>query len=146
MRSPLRAIGYWSDTRIGSPIKNGFVSPKRWVGKYETEEIQNLVSSYLDSGSKLVGWLGYSHCRFNCGKPDHEMGSCDLTDGVWVWPEGLSHYVKIHSVVLPIEFIDYMRQSEWIALQIDQKDLQDIEDTYELDCSLCMDRGEEACS
>jgi hypothetical protein len=33
------------------------------------------------------------------------MGSCDFTDGVWVWPEGLSHYLRIHSVRLPEEFI-----------------------------------------
>ena len=32
------------------------------------------------------------------------MGSRDLTDGIWVWPEGLAHYVDIHSVGLPEEF------------------------------------------
>jgi hypothetical protein len=38
------------------------------------------------------------------------MGSYDFTDGVWVWPEGLSHYVEIHCVRLPAEFIDHLER------------------------------------
>jgi hypothetical protein len=33
------------------------------------------------------------------------MGNKDLTDGVWLWPEGLSHYVINHGIILPEEFI-----------------------------------------
>ena len=52
--------------------------------------------------------LGYSHCRFpDCPhfRNDAEgqatgtrgMGCCNLTDGVYVWPEGLHHYVAEHA-------------------------------------------------
>ena len=34
------------------------------------------------------------------------MGSWDLTDGTWVWPEGLAHYIEAHGVILPEEFVD----------------------------------------
>lgn len=46
-------------------------------------------------------------------------GSRCLTDNVWVWPEGLSHYVEEHSVRLPREFIDSMleRRFEVPALE-----------------------------
>ena len=57
--------------------------------------------------------MGYSFCRFACGTPDEEMGSIDLYDGVWVWPEGLAHYVECHSVCLPDEFIETMRARTW---------------------------------
>jgi hypothetical protein len=30
-----------------------------------------------------------------------------------VWPEGLAHYVEVHSVRLPDEFIDHMRSQGW---------------------------------
>jgi hypothetical protein len=33
------------------------------------------------------------------------MGDSDLTDGTWLWPQGLVHYVKIHGVALPDEFV-----------------------------------------
>jgi hypothetical protein len=36
------------------------------------------------------------------------MGSSDLTDGTWLWPEGLAHYVRKHDVVLPEEFIAHV--------------------------------------
>jgi hypothetical protein len=35
---------------------------------------------------------------------DH-IGSQDLTDGHWIWPEGLWHYVQDHAVRLPDEFV-----------------------------------------
>jgi uncharacterized protein (TIGR03067 family) len=57
--------------------------------------------------------MGYSFCRFVCGTPDEEMGSADLHDGEWEWPEGLAHYVEHHSVLLPDEFIETMRSRSW---------------------------------
>lgn len=36
------------------------------------------------------------------------MGSWDLTDGLWVWPEGLAHYVDVHSISLPEEFVSHV--------------------------------------
>jgi hypothetical protein len=41
------------------------------------------------------------------------MGCRCLTDGIWVWPEGLAHYVDFHDVYLPEEFISTMRQHGW---------------------------------
>ena len=51
--------------------------------------------------------LGYSFCRFGCdvGK---EMGACTLTDGVYYWPEGFAHYVDVHDVALPKEFLHHI--------------------------------------
>ena len=41
------------------------------------------------------------------------MGSHCLTDGAWVWPEGLTHYVECHDVRLPGEFVEGMRERNW---------------------------------
>jgi hypothetical protein len=45
-----------------------------------------------------------SYCRFGCGGNSASMGSRCQTDGEWVWPEGLSHDVEAHSVLLPEDF------------------------------------------
>jgi len=37
------------------------------------------------------------------------MGSSDLTDGTWIWPEGLPIYVEKYNVELPEEFIAHTR-------------------------------------
>jgi hypothetical protein len=44
-----------------------------------------------------------------------DMGFRDLFDGVWIWPEGLAHYVERHSVRLPEEFVDHMRSRSWVV-------------------------------
>jgi len=44
------------------------------------------------------------------------MGSCDLTDGTWVSPEGLWHYVDVHSVRLPDEFVEHAAASDFKVL------------------------------
>jgi hypothetical protein len=41
------------------------------------------------------------------------MGDSDLTDGIWVWPQGLEHYVRHHHIRLPGQFIQTMRDSGW---------------------------------
>lgn len=64
------------------------------------------VAEYLDRGRVHEQYRGISWCRV-CGDHSAHMGSADLTDGVWLWPEGLSHYVRHHSVVLPESFITH---------------------------------------
>lgn len=63
--------------------------------------------------------LGYSYCRFRDCRDEHRNrnGCRDLSDGVWVWPEGLAHYVELHSVMLPEEFVSTMRSNDWLIPQ-----------------------------
>ena len=64
------------------------------------------MARYLRTGSTVNSWCGYSWCRFGCGIQGPEIGSRDLSDGEWLWPEGLAHYVSVHSVRVPDEIID----------------------------------------
>jgi hypothetical protein len=69
------------------------------------EDQRARLGDYLAAGITHEQYLGFSWCRFGCGISPTLMGSRDLTDGAWVWPEGLSHYVREHAIVLPEEFI-----------------------------------------
>ena len=92
----LRGIGYF----IESLEDDDFPAPQELVGAdYRLHD----VADYLDRGRIHERYRGISWCRFSCG--EEQMGSCDFTDGVWIWPEGLSHYLRFHSVRLPEEFI-----------------------------------------
>lgn len=71
--------------------------------------------NYLCSGHRFASRMGYSFCRFACDAPPALMGDSDLTDGEWVWPEGLAHYVDAHSVLLPDEFVEGMRRNGWVV-------------------------------
>jgi hypothetical protein len=35
------------------------------------------------------------------------VGVLELSDGKWVWPQGLDHYVRAHKIRLPDEFVTY---------------------------------------
>src|SRR5262249_23966505 len=105
----LRAIGYWREDWDLLPHPRWLVR-RRWrVGE------RTRMTEYLRGGRELAAYLGFSWCRFHCGIDDTFMGTRDLTDGVWVWPEGLVHYVESHGVRLPDEFMLTMASNGWVV-------------------------------
>ncbi len=48
------------------------------------------------------------------------MGSKELTDGFWIWPEGLSHYVRAHGILLPEEFVAHALANESVRSRADR--------------------------
>lgn len=100
------AIGYWKDRE--HPL---FPDPVNFVNMDVSRELRNIVATYLENGKVFLYYLGFSWCRFNCGIEDHEMGAGCFTDGDYVWPEGLSHYVRKHEVWLPAIFIEHVLQN-----------------------------------
>lgn len=119
----LKLIGYW---------KSNYTRPKdhpntTWVDDVpEYPTAQSLVDPhwcveerqkcavYLNAGLTYELYRGYSYCRFDCHKDSEEhLGDRDFTDGVWVWPEGLGHYVEIHSVRLPDEFLTHVARNNF---------------------------------
>lgn len=92
----LEAVGYWFNDRAPS----AYPRPQRLVGPWEASERARVVA-YLRAGDELESYRGTSYCRFACGTPSAQMGSRDLTDGRFAWPEGLAHYVEVHDVCLP---------------------------------------------
>ena len=93
-------VGYWeSDTDDRWPDPRSMVDPEL------DEDERNELVSYLQRGFVVRSWMGYSPCRI-CGANN---GDLDVTDGVYIWPDGLAHYVDAHSVRLPIRFTDHIQ-------------------------------------
>ena len=99
----LRLIGYW----IESLIDSKYFAPQEFVGSLRRDQKRRIVR-YLRRGTTFEVYRGHSWCRFCCGARDEQMGGSELTDGYWVWPSGLAHYVARHDVVLPDEFTSHM--------------------------------------
>lgn len=102
-------IGFWKDTKrtIDLGIFDPLPDPRELVDKMWRGDERYALAAYLDSGKTFESWMGFSYCRFDCGV--HLSGNKDLTDGVYVWPQDLSHYVRAHSVRLPQEFIAHLQ-------------------------------------
>lgn len=90
-------IGYWD----GPQTSQSWPSPEEFVdASWDTDE-RDHVASYLRMGLVARGYMGFSPCRF-CGENN---GNLELSDGYFVWPDGLAHYVVEHDVRLPDRFV-----------------------------------------
>lgn len=92
----LRKLGYWhSEDDPSLPRPHDLVDPT-----WDVEERDDVID-YLQRGVVVAISMGTSLCRI-CGKP---TGGSEQSDGVFVWPDGLVHYLREHAVRLPDEFI-----------------------------------------
>jgi hypothetical protein len=107
-RLELKAVGYWRSWE-----ERRFPRPQWLVREDWRVSERDRIVRYLQEGRLFYGCVGYSFCRFHCGIPHRQMGCYGITDGVWVWPQGLAHYVENHSVVLPEEFVETMLANDW---------------------------------
>ena len=118
-RRVLKAVGYWNRDgwRSSQPVPEGllaftagFPHPPSLLEALGAATADGRVLRYLRSGHTHTSFLGVSYCRFGC---EWVEGSRCITDGTWVWPEGLVHYVEVHNVPLPDEFLKRMRRNLW---------------------------------
>lgn len=98
----LEVLGWWFDPAAPSLLPR----PQRLVAPWPAPD-RELVLRHLRAGTVLVTYPEPSFCRFDCGET--AMGRTDLTDGTYVWPEGLAHYVERHDVRLPEAFVAHVR-------------------------------------
>jgi len=122
----IRRVGYWvndrEDGRLPSQVGGNIQArspqdvlphPAAIIAALGARSPDMRVVHYLRNALRADMYCGYSYCRLRCGVPDSEMGSFDLTDGLWLWPEGLAHYVEAHGLPLPEEFIATMKANAW---------------------------------
>jgi hypothetical protein len=124
-----RMVGYWIDDRDESvdysqrrpgrisavvrPLESRLPHPAAIIAACGVTARDARVVQYLCNAVRDLWCAGYSYCRLRCGVPDSQMGSFEHTDGIWSWPEGLAHYVDVHGLPLPEEFLATMRAHEW---------------------------------
>lgn len=99
-RSPrddkLIPVGYWySDREPELPIPD----------HNKSTEHEEEIARYLRSHKEINAYRGSSPCRL-CDL--RHNGSKEYSDGVYIWPQGLVHYIEEHKTTLPIEFIEHI--------------------------------------
>ena len=113
---PVHLIGYWA-----SEWEPHWPSPQTFVDAKWNQREQQAVIAHLETAALLAEYGGSSWCRFNCGQS--HLGHREFTDGYFYWPEGLSHYVRIHHVRPPALFVDHVLHrsmaSYWLRRVLD---------------------------
>jgi hypothetical protein len=97
----LTLIGYWAGEGLDE-----WPDPRSFVDLTWDALERSIVVDYLKRGFVARACMGMSPCRF-CGKLN---GSLELTDGVFVWPEGFAHYLEEHGVRPPDSFVDHVNR------------------------------------
>lgn len=101
---PLSIIGYWAEPQAPADQSCGWPDPRDLVGTWDPHD-RRVTVEHLTGGRLFRVFGGRSSCRM-C---DSSLGTGELTDGTWAWPEGLEHYVEAHDVVLPETFVTSCR-------------------------------------
>jgi hypothetical protein len=103
----LRYLGYWYRVK-----GDGWADPTDYIDESWDAKERELVARYLESDERMVlaHWRGFSWCRCGCTGGTGVPGTQCMTDGKYVWPEGFVHYVRVHSVKPPAEFIEEVRR------------------------------------
>jgi hypothetical protein len=98
-------VGYWRSPENPNLPHPGDFADASW----DDAERQKVVE-YLDHAYQIpMCSCGPSWCRMGCAGVPGDIGTQDLTDGVWLFPEGLVHYVRHHEVRPPEAFLDHLR-------------------------------------
>ena len=104
-KKKLRSFGFWwSDREPELPHPSAYVD-ETW----DAEERRQVVE-YIREAPVYLLWKGWSWCRFGC---KGHFGTKDLTDGAWIFPEGLAHYVECHGVKPSDDFLAHIRGNEY---------------------------------
>ncbi|MBW4566214.1 MAG: hypothetical protein KME32_35130 [Mojavia pulchra JT2-VF2] len=129
----LKEVGYWqSDSN-----RPYYPHPKHLLKQRWRKSERNQIIDYLKAGH-ICGARHDSRssfCNFDCFSRDRfeklnqieerkltyemlKMGTCDLlSDGEWIWPIRLAHYIEKHDIYLPDEFILTMQKNSWSVPQ-----------------------------
>ena len=117
---PYKFLGYWHSistdgTKTGldfdrySEKFDHLPVPDEWVDvTWNAVEREKVVNYLKVIGTEHQAWRGNSWCRFDGCETKHLAGYRDMTDGVYVWPEAFHHYVEVHGVKPPQEFVDHV--------------------------------------
>ncbi len=98
----LLLIGYW---RADRDTSSSLPDPHDWIDNDWDEDERHATWFYFAAGTLYRTFMGLSPCRI-CGEPN---GAVEYTDGVYVWPEGLAHYIYDHGLRLPDELVQHAR-------------------------------------
>ena len=107
----MKCIGYWwSQEQSELPHPRDFID-NGWDEKEKQKILKYISKCYYPPCASA----GFSWCRMGCEPIPQDLGTQDLTDGTFIFPEGLAHYIAHHNVKPPEEFLSFIKQNNYNA-------------------------------
>lgn len=108
MTNQLRAIGFFRERGHGKKDGPSLVESKGQL----PAGLRETVAAYLGVGRSIASG-GVTHDVLDPEDPRPRLKLSILTDGRWVWPSDLAHYVRVYGVAVPQVFIDDGDARQW---------------------------------
>jgi hypothetical protein len=119
----LKTVGYYKEMPQGRETDPTIFD---YINNKSLDNIDK-ICEYLDQGVTFITSPGTVEDVI-CPENGVIGTSNALTDGVWLWPEALSYYVKKYALILPDDFIETMKAHNWkVLFDLDKADCDDIE-------------------
>lgn len=117
----LQRFGFFSELAHGHQ-EGGSIREWQQGASYDD---QARVAGYLDSGAPLAAT---SAPAVDVLHPDRPVigPTTVLTDGEWVWPSDLAHFVRRHGVTVPASFRERMRRVGWLVPTMTDEQVGDV--------------------
>lgn len=128
----LIAIGGWqnkivrdNNTRFlnfidGSIYDNDFPKPQNFIQQSEYSDKAELLK-YLKKGQLLTSIgneksykIKISHRRLKCHMCNLKIKEKKRSDGKWIWTDEYIHYIKCHSILIPLPFVEDIRLKNYV--------------------------------
>jgi hypothetical protein len=106
-------VGFFREMRHAEPGDPSLAAARRDAAQPDEEAI----AAYLDAGHVMVASPGTTRDVLDPSRrtgPPHYM-----TDGRYLWPGDVAHYVRTHHVALPATFVEHMRANGWRVPAVD---------------------------
>lgn len=100
---------------------------KRSVAKNDTR-YSNEVLEYLENGNLICSWMGYCYDILD-GEQINPHSY--LTDGHWLWPSYLTHYLRKYDFLkLDDEFLDEIQRNKYRMNELNRRELVKIQNIF----------------
>lgn len=114
----VQRVGYFRELGHGDPEGP---SLREALGVGDESEAAR-IADYLEDGAGVAATTAPA---VDVVDPQHPvLGSVSIrTDGEWVWPSDLAHYVRRYAVALPHQFVETVRERGYRAPRLTEDQL-----------------------
>jgi hypothetical protein len=102
----LTSVGFWCE-HSGDKLPSVLSASVQPIAPPELEQIEG----YLADSPICVSSPGIAFSAFD--KTTVAGTNSIRTDGIWVWPDTFSYYVRQHGVALPADFLKHIRDRKY---------------------------------
>ncbi|MFI6056354.1 hypothetical protein ACIBCO_40645 [Streptomyces violascens] len=118
----IRRVGFYHDDAAAASRLRDTV---RSAGESDEQQI----IGYLDSGTEIYSTMGAERDVVMGEEWISGAGSL-VTDGTWLWPVELVHYLRRYHIALPADFVEHIRGNQYVSPNVTRQRAIEISDEY----------------